>query len=185
MTQPLTTSIHPPPQAPSRSRLPLLNEDFEMASLPDEWLNVVGAGVAEMERDGKWYRIASPEYVSWLVAQTKRRLADLAPPHASILRDHLRANLLKATLQCPLIRSWSESRVTIPAGYRGPGHLGGHLLPSGVVIGPPYPTRPYRLEDLGEQELQFLGRNHPSIQARFPHLFPARPAIRKRRRNRS
>ncbi len=186
MTQPVT-AIHPPPKAttyPDRGCGVLLNENFETATLPPGWDTCADVGVADMLRGGRWYRLASAEYVSWLTLQTRRRLAGMARPDAATLQDELRANFERACVQCPLMRLWAKHRVAIPAGYLPPGHTTGRTLPNGVVVGGPYPDRLYRLEDLGEQELQFLGRNNPAIQARFPRLFPPPPVVVKVRRGR-
>lgn len=184
MTQTLS-SIHPPPKAVAGDVV-LLNENFELASLPEGWDTCAEVGVADMYRNGTWYRAASAEYISWLVHRTKRRIAGLPRPDAAKLQDDLRVNFEKAALKCPLMRLWAKHPTPIPAGYLPPGTTTGRVLPTGVVVGGPYPTRVYRLEDLGSQELQFLGRNNPAIQARFSHLFPP-PVVKPRRgrRNRS
>ena len=180
----------PPPQAHHREQGSgvLLNEDFECISLPPEIAGLAGWEVVEIEHAGKWYRPASPIYVSWLVAESRRRLSDLARPDHEILSAKLRTNFDLAVRQEPILAFWANNRVFVPVDYRGPGKSCGGLRRAAagcggvdLVSGPPYPARYYSMEDMGDHAIQFLGRNNPAIQKRFSSLFPVdKPKIRGR-----
>lgn len=181
----------PPPQASPRGPGAgiLLNRNFESIEFPPEMAGHADWDVLEVQAGGEWYRPASPVYVSWLVEESRARLAGLTGDEREAMQAILRTNFDNAVRKMPILAVWAKNRVFVPADYRGPGQpvagrrtLGGRV---DMVVGPPYPARFYRIEDLSDQAIQFLGRNNASIQKARPDLFPAAPVTQKRRRRRA